>query len=245
MTARASLLIAAFATAVVLAGTPSVGAGQVATDLRLIGPEGAPATVPLAFHRGYAAVPLRALELLGWTVSSVAKRGEAQRGAARIQLRARNPLFRWGEALLQLADEPYRIGGEFWVPLQLLSDFLPQRMAEDYAFHSDVPSLEALTAAAWSTPQATRAPASLAPPAPTTPAPSPARVVVIDPGHGGIDSGARGPDGMREKDIALQIGLLLARELEQRPGLGGAPHPLRGSAGAALGAGRTGHRDQG
>lgn len=225
MTERTSLLIAAFATAVVLAGTPSVGAGQVATDLLLTGPEGAPATVPLAFHRGYAAVPLRTLELLGWTVSSVAERGEAQRGVARIQLRARNPLFRWGDALLQLADKPYGIEGELWVPLQLLSDFLPQRMAEDYAFHSDVPSLEALTAGAWGTstdaPTATVGTGSppLVSPAPATPAPPPARVVVIDPGHGGIDSGARGHNGMWEKGIALQIGLLLASELEQRPDL--------------------------
>ena len=223
MTARASLLVAVFAAALALAGTPSVGAGQVVTDLRLVGPAGAGATVPLAFHRGYAAVPLRTLERLGWTVGSVAERGEARRGTARIQLRTRNPLFRWGDVLLQLADEPYRIGDEFWVPLQLLSDFLPQRMAEDYAFYSDPSSLEARTAAAWSTPPApptatlgTEA-SSLAPPAPTTPAPSPVRVVVIDPGHGGVDSGARGPNGMREKDIALQIGLLLARELERRP----------------------------
>ena len=222
MTARASSLVVAIASAVALIATPLAGAGQVANDLRLVGPAGAGASVTLAFHRGYAAVPLRTLQRLGWTVGSIAERGEARRGTERIQLRTRNPLFRWGEALLQLADEPYRIGDEFWVPLQLLSDFLPQRMAEDYAFRSDVPSLEALTAAAWSTSPAgtvgTGA-SSLAPPVPTTPAPSPVRVVVIDPGHGGVDSGARGPNGMREKDVALKIGLLLARELERRPDL--------------------------
>jgi len=222
MTARASSLVVAIASAVALIATPLAGAGQVANDLRLVGPAGAGASVTLAFHRGYAAVPLRTLERLGWTVGSIAERGEARRGTERIQLRTRNPLFRWGEALLQLADEPYRIGDEFWVPLQLLSDFLPQRMAEDYAFRSDVPSLEALTADAWSTSPAgtvgTGA-SSLAPPVPTTPAPSPVRVVVIDPGHGGVDSGARGPNGMREKDVALKIGLLLARELERRPDL--------------------------
>ena len=225
MTARASSLLVAFAAAVALAGTPAAGAGQVATDLRLVGPAGAGATVPLAFHRGYAAVPLRTLERLGWTVSSAAERGEARRGTEWIQLRTRSPLFRWGEALLQLADEPYRIGDEFWVPLQLLSDFLPHRMAEDYAFHSDVPSLEARTAGAWSTPPAAppatvwSGASSPTPPAPTNPAPSPVRVVVIDPGHGGMDSGARGPNGIREKDVALQIALALARELERRPDL--------------------------
>jgi N-acetylmuramoyl-L-alanine amidase len=40
-------------------------------------------------------------------------------------------------------------------------------------------------------------------------------VVIIDPGHGGQDPGARGPAGVREKDVALAIALELARELEQ------------------------------
>ena len=209
MTARIRLLLVGVAAAA-LAGTPSVGAGQVATDLRLVRPGGEGATVPIAFQRGYAAVPLRSLELLGWTVGAVADRVEVRRGTVSIQVRARNPLFRWGEALLQFADEPYRVGDEFWVPLQLLSDFLPRRMAEDYAFRSDIPSLEALTAGAWST---------SASPVPQASVSSPVRVVVIDPGHGGIDSGARGPNGVREKDVALDIGLLLARELERRPDL--------------------------
>lgn len=35
-------------------------------------------------------------------------------------------------------------------------------------------------------------------------------LVVIDPGHGGVDSGARGPSGLEEKDVVLDI----ARRLE-------------------------------
>ena len=38
-------------------------------------------------------------------------------------------------------------------------------------------------------------------------------VVVIDPGHGGIDSGAVGSDGTLEKDLTLKFGLELAKEL--------------------------------
>jgi N-acetylmuramoyl-L-alanine amidase len=38
--------------------------------------------------------------------------------------------------------------------------------------------------------------------------------VVIDPGHGGHDTGASGPAGTREKDVALAISLQLARRLE-------------------------------
>jgi N-acetylmuramoyl-L-alanine amidase len=40
------------------------------------------------------------------------------------------------------------------------------------------------------------------------------RRVVIDPGHGGQDSGAIGPAGTREKDVALAISLKLAQRLE-------------------------------
>jgi N-acetylmuramoyl-L-alanine amidase len=38
-------------------------------------------------------------------------------------------------------------------------------------------------------------------------------VVVIDPGHGGIDSGASGKDGLLEKDVTLKFALELARQL--------------------------------
>jgi N-acetylmuramoyl-L-alanine amidase len=38
-------------------------------------------------------------------------------------------------------------------------------------------------------------------------------VVVIDPGHGGIDSGAVADDDLTEKDITLEFGLELARQL--------------------------------
>jgi N-acetylmuramoyl-L-alanine amidase len=38
-------------------------------------------------------------------------------------------------------------------------------------------------------------------------------VVVIDPGHGGIDSGATGKDGLLEKDVTLKFALELARQL--------------------------------
>jgi N-acetylmuramoyl-L-alanine amidase len=47
-------------------------------------------------------------------------------------------------------------------------------------------------------------------------------VVVIDPGHGGIDSGAVGADGMREKDVTLKFAMELARQLR----LGGELQPV-------------------
>ena len=40
--------------------------------------------------------------------------------------------------------------------------------------------------------------------------------VVIDPGHGGHDTGAIGPGGLQEKDATLDIALRLKRELARR-----------------------------
>lgn len=41
-------------------------------------------------------------------------------------------------------------------------------------------------------------------------------VIVIDPGHGGDDTGAKGPTGLQEKDITLSIAMKLAGLLEER-----------------------------
>ena len=84
------------------------------------------------------------------------------------------------------------------------------------------------------------------PPAPATPAPSPAQApppdplalkpaqlpkekekgsvarlatIVIDPGHGGEDPGARGRRGSNEKDVTLVIAKRLKAMIEQEPGL--------------------------
>jgi N-acetylmuramoyl-L-alanine amidase len=41
-----------------------------------------------------------------------------------------------------------------------------------------------------------------------------ATIVVIDPGHGGVENGAVGPSGLLEKDVALDLARALKRELE-------------------------------
>ncbi|WP_315118723.1 N-acetylmuramoyl-L-alanine amidase CwlD [uncultured Clostridium sp.] len=42
------------------------------------------------------------------------------------------------------------------------------------------------------------------------------RIILIDPGHGGIDGGAVSPNGTIEKDINLSISLMLKEELQKR-----------------------------
>ena len=42
------------------------------------------------------------------------------------------------------------------------------------------------------------------------------QTIIVDPGHGGSDPGATGIAGLREKDVNLLIGKLVARRLEER-----------------------------
>lgn len=60
---------------------------------------------------------------------------------------------------------------------------------------------------------------AVAPPAPSATAPAMAdeaarTVVVIDPGHGGVDAGALGPERVQEKNIVFAFSQALARHLE-------------------------------
>lgn len=75
-------------------------------------------------------------------------------------------------------------------------------------------------------PSATRPTGTTNPSLPTTsalqPAPPPTksfRTIVIDPGHGGRDPGARGLRGTEEKDITLSVGLKLRDLLAKQPGV--------------------------
>ena len=41
------------------------------------------------------------------------------------------------------------------------------------------------------------------------------RIIVLDPGHGGRESGARGADGTAEKSVTLELARLIAAELQR------------------------------
>lgn len=60
--------------------------------------------------------------------------------------------------------------------------------------------------------------ASLAPPvAPASPAATARKTIVIDPGHGGIDSGTNGVNGLLERDLVLDEGVRVAKALRRNP----------------------------
>jgi N-acetylmuramoyl-L-alanine amidase len=57
------------------------------------------------------------------------------------------------------------------------------------------------------------------PPQPAQPRAKSFKTIVIDPGHGGKDPGARGQRGTEEKDITLKVALKLRDLLSKRPGM--------------------------
>jgi N-acetylmuramoyl-L-alanine amidase len=68
--------------------------------------------------------------------------------------------------------------------------------------------------------EAASRPAPAEPPAaPAASEKEPALTIVLDPGHGGHDTGALGPNGLMEKDVVLDLGLRLARLLRERLGV--------------------------
>ena len=77
---------------------------------------------------------------------------------------------------------------------------------------------EARPAVEPASPDPDPAPGDIAP-APDFTLPAEIRTVVIDPGHGGADEGAQGPEGTLEKDVTLAVALRLRTALERLLGV--------------------------
>ena len=228
---------AALAIAVTLAWAGPTRAQDAAPEVRVQRADGVEEFVSASMERGFAALQLGVFERLGWSVAEV-ETAIALSGphGVIVTMRLGSPFFFWNEEALQLADAPYREDSETFVPLQLLIDFVPRRISELYAFDGPTFTLQAADPADWGgTVVETLSPSE--PQTPTgieqNPAADPVasdrdqvvtpeyegdRIVIIDPGHGGGDPGTLG-NGVREKDVALGIGLIMADLLEREPGI--------------------------
>jgi len=106
-------------------------------------------------------------------------------------------------------------------PFQLMIDITPDaaalpRPSEKPASSASVPPVSAPASTPASTP-AVRPPASEPPSqfAPPPPSAKGIRTIVIDPGHGGLESGAKGRFGTLEKDVTLAVALKLKALIER------------------------------
>jgi N-acetylmuramoyl-L-alanine amidase len=143
----------------------------------------------------------------GWAEVSVA------RHAFRFLVGA--PLCVFGDRLQPLAAGASVTRDTLYLPLQFVAEILPSYLGNRYRYDERRARLtvagapERPSTARAAAPRETRLPNGL----------RPGHIVTIDPGHGGIDPGNPGvffPRGTREKDVTLQVGLLLRNELKRR-----------------------------
>lgn len=117
------------------------------------------------------------------------------------------PVLAINDRLQPMASAAATFGDTLFVPLQFVSEILPAVLSDRYA---------------WDPVRARLRESGRPEPAPVARLPNgllPGHVVTVDPGHGGRDPGNLGvylPNGVNEKHITLQVGLLLRAELRSR-----------------------------
>jgi N-acetylmuramoyl-L-alanine amidase len=179
---------------------------------------------------GATAYPVTALELLGFRLASTPAGLNAILDADTLRFWTTSPFFRSASRVHQLAMPVTFASGVTWIPEQFFIQWLPAAYPDRFEFRGGtlvVHGAQTATPVASVPPAA--APAAAA--APRAPQPAPqaapprgaartsaadARVVIIDPGHGGRDPGKIGPNGLREKDVTLMISQRVAAVLRDR-----------------------------
>jgi N-acetylmuramoyl-L-alanine amidase len=125
------------------------------------------------------------------------------------------PLYQFSSKLLPLAGPATLAGDSLYLPFQFVAEIIPYYLADQYRWDPRRARLEELRGR--TTTLAGRAAAGDGPR--LSNGLRPGHVVTVDPGHGGVDPGNPGtffPRGVHEKDVTLQVGLLLRDELKRR-----------------------------
>lgn len=186
----------------------------------------APLVVLIQSARGEARIPVRLDPLSGPVLAAPlllpALDAKATLGAGWAEIGVGGKSFRFylGAPLFALDGEVYPLVGSaairrdtLLLPIQFVTEVLPRALAGRFRYDARLARL------------ADGAPATIAA---RPPAKDPNRlpnglrkghVVTVDAGHGGVDPGNPGlffPDGLREKDVTLDLSLLLRDELRRR-----------------------------
>lgn len=198
-------------------------------------------SVPVSVERGSAALAAPLLERpLGLTAAWDGSRVTVALGGAAFVFHMGAPYVQAHGVVYVLGSEPYLARDTLFLPLQWLADCVPRALGARFRWDPAQARLEEHSAAGGvaaappapppipraSTPAPSRRPAAPSA-APTRAAATPhpltglrhRHVVVVDPGHGGIDPGNPGryfPGHLTEKDITLAIARLLRAELTRR-----------------------------
>lgn len=160
-------------------------------------------------HTGAPMVPARLVfAALGGMVRETGAWVEASLPGQSFRFLVGTPYYRVGDQVLVLATPMVRRRDSLFVPLQFLTEILPQRFVQRYHYDGRRAHFTEI-AGTGSVQHAGTLPNGL----------RPGHMVTIDPGHGGSDPGNPGkyfPKGVQEKHVTLQIGLLVRDELEAR-----------------------------
>jgi len=182
-------------------------------------------SIPVTTERGQMAVAASRLATpLELTVALDGSRATVGLGGAVFVFQLGAPFVRVGGVVYALVGEPYMARDSLFLPLGWLADCVPRALGARYRWDPVPLRLEELPVAGPVT--ATRpagAPAAAGTVSAGTRNPLTGlrlhHLVVIDPGHGGVDPGNPGryfPDGLVEKDITLAVARLLRAELVRR-----------------------------
>jgi N-acetylmuramoyl-L-alanine amidase len=208
----ASLLAAALA---LLGAAVRSAAAQAPDSLRIATRSGVVA-VPAAPSATGPAYPAAALRALGAQV-------QPSTGGARVVLfgdtlsfTELSPYFRAGDDVAQLSA-PFHgpVDAAVW-PRQLFLDWLPAHYPRHLTVRGGMLVLDGASPAAATVAAAAPGRVGRQGDAAGEDSVDARRLVVLDPGHGGIDPGRIGPDGILEKDVTLAISKKLATILRRR-----------------------------
>jgi len=193
--------------------------------------DSAPQVVTVAGSRGESRIPVRTDEtgapVMPAAILMAALDGSAKvtEGWAEVSLARQTfrflvgaPLCVCGSRLQPLAAAASITRDTLYLPFQFVAEILPTQLGNRYRYDERRARLTVTGAPDREVAARTAPP----PPPRENLLPNGLRrghSVTIDPGHGGVDPGNPGvffPRGTREKDVTLQIGLLLRNELKSR-----------------------------
>lgn len=195
-----------------------------------LGIDSAPTVVTVAGAKGESRVPVRTDETGAPVVSApllmsaldgsaTVSDGWAEvnvgRQAFRFLLGAQ--LYLFGDRLQPLAAAASVTHDTLYLPFQFVAEILPLYLSDRYRY--DGRKARLIVSGGSDRATTAKAPAPTKEPARLSNGLRPGHIVAIDPGHGGVDPGNPGvffPRGTREKEVTLQVGLLLRNELKRR-----------------------------
>jgi N-acetylmuramoyl-L-alanine amidase len=201
--------------AALLSLATSTLSAQAAPTWRLEGRT--PAQVREALDRGYAALPVSSLAGLGADLAYEGQSVVARFAAAEVRFTPGSPVVSVGGEARTLGNPVYSDGGLVFVPVEFFARFLAD--AAGGGLQVEVAERVVRRVASEARPAAGAGVAASASVPVRTGGGVHRRLVVVDAGHGGVDPGAHGPAGTREKDVTLRVARMVADLLREDPTL--------------------------